>query len=242
MADNTQNQESPVDRSQDIHLKTNELIGLAIGIIALTFLIVWAFYYAYNKLEGYNVDIEVEWPNSNDILLENSPHWFLHDSATIKTLKQIDAQDKLLLLSLLEKDSLIYPAYSKAIDKLTFISNKASRIPFSLILIIGGISAVIGVQIRTMFDFVGRACYKKNIELKVWWPWYVVRPFLGFLVGGVVIVFIEASILKSAINYNVSNLFLVGVTVLAGFGVTDVVDLLRKLSKKIFGTENYQNK
>lgn len=215
-----------------------QLISFAIGLILFTVFICYLFIGAYKKLEELNTHVKVEWKNNNNFILTDSPNWFLHDRDSLQTLKQINDVDKFLLMNLVEKDtSKSYNSYVHAINKLSFLSNSNSKIPFSLLLYIGGLSAVIGVQIRTLHDFIGQTCYKKNIDLKVWWPWYVVRPFLGFLVGGVVIVFMEASILKSSLNYNSSNFLFIGFTVLAGFGSTDVVSLLRTLSKKIFGRD-----
>lgn len=218
-------------------LNQRTLLGTALALIVFTTLIGFLFYKSYTRLEEFNKPFKVFWNNEGDVELNATPVWFMYDSDTLYSTKPIKTEDKLLLLNLISSSS-FNQSYKKAIEKLTFLSNDDSRISFTLFLLIGGLSAVIGVQIRTLYDFVGNACYTFNFNLKVWWPWYVIRPFLGFLLGGFVVVLLEAKLFNSTVYFpDRSNLYLIGFTILAGFGVTDVVGVIRSLSKKIFSAE-----
>ncbi len=151
------------------------------------------------------------------------------------TLKAIDDSTKVKLLTLYSKDSTGFDAYKNAIEELSFATQEVPKPSYLLTLLIGGLAAVLGVQIRSMHRFVLRACYVQDFDLSVWWPWYVMRPVMGFLLGCAVVLLAEVNLLGIQTD-NPSLFFWIGLAIITGFGAPDVVDRLYLLSKTLFGT------
>ncbi|ULT25757.1 hypothetical protein KUH03_01800 [Sphingobacterium sp. E70] len=85
-----------------------------------------------------------------------------------------------------------FSSYSQAIDKLAFQSNKSKDNNFgNWLILLYAIAGLIGVQMRTINNFVGVACFKNDFNFHRWWPWYLVRPILGFITGAVVFLMID---------------------------------------------------
>ncbi|MBK8564539.1 MAG: hypothetical protein IPN76_14700 [Saprospiraceae bacterium] len=149
----------------------------------------------------------------------------------------IDDDGKEKLLGLYNPDSTGFNSYKIAVEELTFHSNTLPKPSYLLTLLIGGLAAVIGVQIRTIHRFVYRACYVQDMNIHVWWPWYVMRPIIGFLLGCTVVLLAQVNLLT--VTGDKSSLyFWIGFAVLAGFGTPDVVDKLHQLSITLFGTKS----
>ena len=151
------------------------------------------------------------------------------------TLKVIDDTTKTNLLSLYNRDSLGFDSYKNAIEELSFATQELPKPSYLFTLLIGGLAAVLGVQIRTMHRFVLRACYVRDLDYSVWWPWYVMRPLMGFLLGCAVVLLAEVNLLNIQTD-NPSLFFWIGLAILTGFGAPDVVDRLYLVSKTLFGT------
>lgn len=212
--------------------------NLGLSIAVMTILAIWFFKISYQAFDRYKLDCKVYWKSPNNLPLADAPHWVYYAFDTLYTSRSITADEKVVLLSLVKRDTVNYPTYSKAIDELAFKSNFTTKVSFMIILILAGASGIIGVQIRTIFDFIGRVAFKNGVVYTKWWPWYFLRPILGFIVACIVIVFFESGILNTLKNYNHTGAMLIGVSVLSGFAAFDVVVAMRKISKRIFGAEN----
>ncbi|MGC3971058.1 MAG: hypothetical protein QM775_28090 [Pirellulales bacterium] len=128
--------------------------------------------------------------------------------------------------------------YQAAVDRLAFQSQATGKSALTWLLVLGGVSGLLGVQIRSLHDYVGHSCYVGTLDIDRWWPWYVLRPALGFLLGFFIVVLIKTDLLAAAEAKTESgSLWWVGLAAIAGFGVDDVIRRLRLLSKTLFGTE-----
>jgi hypothetical protein len=96
-----------------------------------------------------------------------------------------------------------------------------------------GFLAFLGSMVRVIFDFIGHTCYTEKFDFKVWWPWYIFRPTLGFILGAVFVILFDKSLF--GIETNEISKFPFVLSFITGFAVTDAIDLLRNFSKRIFG-------
>lgn len=129
-------------------------------------------------------------------------------------------------------------SYREAIDRLAFDSAAAAGLEHQLLwlLLLGAVGGLLGVQLRSVSNFVGVVCIKDSFDFKRWWPWYVLRPVLGLLVGLLVVVLIKADLFTLETEpAEAGNLWWLGLAVLAGFGAEDFVLRLRLISHTLFG-------
>ncbi len=126
-------------------------------------------------------------------------------------------------------------SYRQAIDRLTFLSNQQTETSILFLLLLGGIGGVVGVQLRSVSNFIGVACVKNRLDFKRWWPWYALRPLLGFLVGVLVVVLTKSDLYTPEGPTSEANLWWLGLAVLAGFGAEDFGLRLRLISHTLFG-------
>ena len=229
-----------IQSDEKLEFIQRHVIVIAFLTLALSIGACWWFYCSYSKLEKYKIRAHVAWLNEENIKVKQGPSWFMYDSSKLYSLKQISNEEKTMLLNLIDSDTSANKYY-KAIERLSFLSNMSEKVPETLLFLIGGIAAILGVQIRTIFDLIGNVCYKRHLNMLRWWPWYALRPLLGFLVGAFIVVLLQSKIFVPTENDGLQNIYLVGLTVLAGFGVTDVIGMLRSLSKKLFGSDRYDN-
>lgn len=213
------------------------LVTTSVFLALSTFLVIGLVAWAFNKVNSYEVRKEVKWENNTNYLLEAGPTWFAYKQKEDKlvTLRIIEDSTKAELLSLYPKDRLGFDDYKNAIEELSFATQEAPKPSYLLTLLIGGLAAVLGVQIRSIHRFVLRVCYVKDFDLSIWWPWYVMRPVMGFLLGCAIVLLAEVNLLSIQTD-NPSLYFWIGLAILTGFGAPDVVDRLYMLSKTLFGT------
>ena len=105
-------------------------------------------------------------------------------------------------------------------------------------LVVGGI---IGAQTRSIWLFIRIACYQNRLELKLWWPWYVLRPLLGFVLGAFVFVLAEADLLAMDLPGRQANggaMWWLAVSFIVGFGTQEFVNRLRELTNTLFRRED----
>ncbi|MFT5384532.1 MAG: hypothetical protein ACI81W_001933 [Saprospiraceae bacterium] len=227
-----------------IHLIPREVISISIFILLSTALIIWCFTIVYQKIEAFQFQESVNWENQYKYDLDAVPSWFWYksDSKQLLTIKEIDDKAKTNLLNLYPADILGYAAYKSAIDELAFKTNQnTSSLSYLWTLLLGSLAAMIGAQLRTIYRFIQRACYFKNLDAKIWWPWYVFRPLEALILGAMVVLLSEVNLLNFKVD-ETSNLFWIGLAALAGFGAPDVIRRLKMLSKTIFGFEEENEK
>lgn len=207
-----------------------------ICITALTFLLAYAFYQVQKKIDQIKVYHSVFWNNVDSTYVRPGPAWFYFDSKvdSLKSIKIIGETDKLILLNLVDQKSKYYNSYSAAIDLLAFKTNSENPSSYYLILFLGAICAAIGVHLRTINNFVGVTVFKSDFNIKAWWPWYVMRPLMGVLIGPILFILLEGRLIAISTEVSYSR-FIIGLTILAGFGSEDFLETLRSISKRIFG-------
>lgn len=189
-----------------------------------------------------NPVVYVSWDNPNKIQLDagEAPvaFWYNKPERLLVHRGQIDIATKKQLSKLAANDQ----SYQRAIGKLTFDSSAKSSRVFFWILVVGGLGGVLGVQVRSLFDFIGHTCYKGSLDINLWWPWYVLRPVLGFLLGFLVLGLVQGEILQVGEGRGTNIYWWIGLAILAGFGASDVIAKLRLVSKTLFGSDSREGK
>ncbi len=236
----TPTQKKKTDQNQPVIINPQHVLYMTWYILLFTVLIVAAFVHFYRLSEAKQVLEVVSWNNEKQQSLRSGPVWFGYDEQArlLKVKGVIDDTVKMQLLKLYPSDSSGYASYQSAIDLLAFkTQTSANKPPYLLVLVLGGLAAMIGVQIRTIYHFLDHACYKRDFDAKIWWPWYVVRPWVGFLLGAALILLAEVNLFSVA-NAQYSQIFWIGFSILAGFSTPDVIRRLGKASEAIFGIDN----
>ena len=82
---------------------------------------------------------------------------------------------------------------------------------------------------------MGIACYSGDLDLVVWWPYYVIRPVTGFILGVILVSVVHGGYFTLGAGSPVSTLAWAGIAFLAGFGEQEFTQRLRQLTKTIFG-------
>jgi hypothetical protein len=214
-------------------------ILLMISTIGLVF--VWVYY--LNQIESIlQLEVKVEWESPAQVYLKPGPPSFWYDR-TGKSLVYkgiIDKQQKDELITLLKPDDKgvskqLVSSYWAAVDKLAYLSRKTLHGFIQYLIILGGLSGLLGVQLRSLTNFVGNACFKNVLDISRWWPWYIIRPFSGFLLGMVIVIIIQAGLFKPGETLPLSTLWWAGIAILAGFGADDFAQRLRLLTQTLFG-------
>lgn len=132
----------------------------------------------------------------------------------------------------------IRATYELAVDKLSFSSRLGATEILMWLLIVGGVFGALGSLARIYSNFLLVACYRggKGFNLKKWWPYYVLLPALGFLMGLFVTVLLKANLLTVENQSPAGNLWWAGISIIVGFGAVDVSERLKSLGKAMFGT------
>jgi len=225
--------QTPKDKTPKSNVKQNTIIA-SIYLIILSIVLAYAFIYFQKRLGERPAYFGVQWKNVDSLCFSNGPSWFIVDlkSDSIKSLKAINDEDKKLLLTLpIKKDSC--NSYYNAIDLLAFKSNSEAGSQYYVILILTGICGMIGILLRTINSFVGRACYR-TMDLNVWWPYYYLRPVIGFFIGPILFLLLDGKVTTIGNVSTGTNVYIIGLTILAGFGTEDFLEMLRNLSKRLF--------
>lgn len=233
-------QEKKTTPQHPVTVNSQHVLYMTMYILVFTAMIVAAFVHFYRLSESKQVLETVSWNNEKQQPLSSGPVWFGYDEQArlLKVKGVIDDSVKMQLLKLYPSDSAGYASYQGAIDLLAFkTQTSTNKPPYLLVLVLGGLAAMIGVQIRTIYFFMDHVCYKKDFDAKIWWPWYVVRPWVGFLLGAALILLAEVNLFSVA-NAASSQIFWIGFSILAGFSTPDVIRRLGKASEAIFGIDD----
>lgn len=185
---------------------------------------------------------KVPWIAPASSVLKSGPPAFTYDrGSNLLCFKgTIDAQTKKELASLLVTEGTSNPAefaqtYSDAIGRLAYAATDSGARTVYLLLLLGGLSAMLGVQLRSIVNCMYVICYKRALDALLWWPWYVFRPLAGFLIGFTVVLLVKAEVLFKGEAAAVGSLWWAGVALLAGFGASEFAERLRLLSQTMFG-------
>jgi hypothetical protein len=190
------------------------------------------------------IDAKADWKNEQNLSPRAGPSWFVYDKAerVLKTARPIDDVQKRELLELIGETG-GDRTYQEAIDKLAYLSNQPaqSKQVLFLILSLGIVSGTIGVLIRSISGFVFHACVLNDLDLPRWWPWYVLRPFLGASVAVTMIVLLKSKLIALSEPDQFGGFWLLGLCIIAGFGADEFTTRLFFLSRTIFGESTGEN-
>lgn len=219
--------------------KTNLIHAIALSLIS--FFVIFCYFEYLNKLNvALQQDFKVPFVNNTSAELSSGPIWFFYDKdcGVISSTKPISQEDKFTLLSLYPSDQLVTSSYKSAVDKLAYISNKDTNEIFSLILILGSLGGVLGVMIRSLSSLIYHSCFQKDLDMKLWWPWYYLRPIMGLGLGITIVILSKTKLLNIDSPGELTGFWILGVCILAGFAVSEVTDRLFYAAKALFGGQD----
>jgi hypothetical protein len=221
---------------RNINTRTNT-IWTAAFIVFTSLLSLAAFELTHQEVNQKVKPVTAQWVKSDTVNLKPGPVWFYYDKkqGTLNTLWVISDNDNTQLAGLMDDDESTYSSYSQAVNHLAFKSNqpKSHNLYFWLILLYA-VAGLLGVQLRTINNFIGRACYR-TFDFHVWWPWYLVRPLVGFITGGVVFLLIDGKQLLAGESSGGMSSVALASAFLGGFSADEFYELLRKVSKRVLG-------
>jgi hypothetical protein len=204
--------------------------------MTLSLVVLWCFLPGLQR--ALLIDIRVPWDNRNNVTLQPGPSWFVYDQArnALRTGRPIDDNRKRELQALV-REGPTDRSYLQSLDQLAFDSNEAvdSEKVTSLIMALGALCGVLGVLSRSISSFVFHACVLQDLNLSVWWPWYWLRPFLGASVGVTLVVLLKSRLLPFDEPDQYAGFWLLGLCILAGFGIDEFTNRVFYLSRTLFG-------
>lgn len=126
--------------------------------------------------------------------------------------------------------------YRAAIDALTYHSLGDAGRYFMLLLVVAGLSGAVGVQVRATINFVRIACFHNLLDVRRWWPWHLLRPPLGFILGVLIVLLVQSEIFTpEGASTPAGTAWWIAIAFLVGFGAEDFSERLRLLSQTLFG-------
>jgi hypothetical protein len=183
----------------------------------------------------------VKWLNQGNAELTSYPSWFLYDknAGMIRTRAVIDEKMKMELEKTfpMRSDSANFAEFRQAVEKLAYQSSDLKGRDYWLLLMVSGLAAVVGVFIREILDLIRHHCYEKDLDFRNWWPWYFLRPIVGFMFGIVVVLFSGTELLFAS-GKESNETYLIAIAIIAGISVEDVMLKIRKVSLVLFGNNN----
>ena len=237
----TKKTDSPAD--EIVHATLRQKILLALFLICTGIILVYYWLDLITSREKkLQAEVTISWVAPAGLTLKPGPPSFIYDrdSKQLKHIGVIDTKRKEELLALLENKGAgpsqkLFQSYGEAIDKLAYKSNELLKGFILSLFWVGGLSGVLGVQLRAMINFIGVACYKNTLDVGRWWPWYFLRPLIGFVLGAVAVLTIEAGIFQAGENASGGTMWWVSIAFLAGFGSDEFTQRLRSLTQTLFG-------
>jgi len=209
-------------------------IGIAIG---------WFKLFEYTA-EALHKEVRLKWNKPADLELTLGPtaFWYDGDKQELVYRGQISAEDKAKLFELpnaSDRTIKVSPVeladYRKAVDALAFKSQSGNDTVYILILTLAGLSGTLGVMSRSNVNFIRIACFQNVLDFNRWWPWYLMRPVLGFLLGLLAVLLVQARIYVPNSGSVDSLDWWMGFAMLVGFGAEDFADRVRLVSQTLFG-------
>lgn len=210
-------------------------------IITIVVVVVW--FSVLKRIQAQlTTEHSVAWKMPADAILNPGPPAFSYDSASnVLAYKGVmDVPTKQQLIGLFVPGTTNYSsaatqAYRDAINRLAYGANDAGGGTVSLLLMLGGWSATLGVLFRLMLSFVNVVCYRKDLDLELWWPYYVLRPPVGFLIGFTVVLLVKAELaFKGEEVAAAGSLWWAGIAFIAGFGASEFTEWLITISRTLF--------
>jgi hypothetical protein len=218
-------------------------VWLFVALILMTLIVVGFSKAAVANVDGYiQRENRVYWQAPAGFTLRPGPTKFWYDATQNQLVHVgiVDQKEKLDLIGLAsapveQPPSADLKSYWAAIDQLAFVSNENLGGLLIGLLVLGGLAGVLGVQLRSLVNFVGHACYTNSLDVVIWWPYYALRPFTGFLLGTIIVVVVQAGFIAAGGGAPGGTLWWASVAFLAGFGEQEFTQRLRQLTKTLFG-------
>lgn len=237
-------------------------------VLLVTVLVFMCWRLLYEKAQKYMTDdYKASWAKPDDVSIRaNSTTTFWYDPAKKELVHRgpIDVKEKQVLQGLAKvirppagakadaakkagagaagatDDEVRLDSYLAAIDDLTYKSNKEYSKYFLCLLALAGLSGVLGTQIRSLSNFVFIATRReKQLDIRVWWPYYVVRPVTGFLLGLLAVLLVEAKLYVPDTQALPSGtVWWMGIAMLIGFASEEFGQRLRLTAQALFGKES----
>lgn len=239
MSANPQNGAGPGTPSATLRQK----IGLAIWLTLLTIALCIAAAWGVLRLEHVlGRESRVPWNPPGDVTLRPGPTAFYFDKERRELVYVgiIDDKRKSEIISLApsgEDGISAIKSYWEAVNHLAFLTNRSACGLSLWLLFLGGIAGSLGVQLRSFTNYVGHTCFKNDLDVNRWWPYYAVRPATGFLLGSVVVIVTESGLLAVGQAAPSKVFWWVSLALLAGFGEEEFTQRLRQLTLTLFGQE-----
>lgn len=183
-----------------------------------------------------NVGIKMRF--SNVIFNSELPTWIRLEKDSMYTNKALEHEDIIELRSLVSDTCCNYQVYVKDIGCLAYKSHSDTKNIKDLIWLTL-CYVILGCSARTLYDFIGRKCYKDQ-DMKKWWPWYLFRPLICVPIATLLIVSVRTSIFSNLFVSKDLNTYLV-ISFVAGFAIMDFLTMLRRLSKSLFGASELKS-
>jgi hypothetical protein len=223
--------------------KERVLTGISLVLLSAVIAAIW--FVSFNATQSHvHHEYSVGWAPKPGTFLSPGPASFKFDAAHDKLVARgpIDTSVKGELVNLISsKGAAIFPpnpagrSYWQALDQLVFESNRDSDQILWLLLILGGISGLLGVQLRSLVNFVGIASFNNSLDISRWWPWYVLRPPTGFIFGLAAMLLLQVGFFQPETGAPEAVTWGIVIALLAGFGAAEFADRLRLLAKTLFG-------
>lgn len=228
------------DRVQTQDEKALDKRKLTWGLFGLTVPVLLLFFGLLYLVDGIGQrETTVPWTGAGSISLAASPPEFRVDPSqrriSYRGLPEENTEQELQgLINDADVQGAAGRSYYAAVDNLMFDASRAN--PFATMVLLGlaGLAGVLGVQTRSITNFVGHACFRADLNLPRWWPYYVTRPLAGYVLGVVVVLIVKSGILTVP-GDAASSLWWVSLAFLAGFGEDEFRQRLRVVSKALFG-------
>jgi hypothetical protein len=222
---------------------TRQKITLAILLAIFSVAIIGAWFYVLDQAEDQlHREYKLSWEAPSNLELRPGPPTFYYDRQTHEMRQRgpIDTKLKSELIALpIAKENqnadAAIQSYNDAINSLAYKSNESLRGILILLLLFGGLSGLLGNQLRTNMNFVNIIVYKDALDVHRWWPWYAIPPFISFVLGVVVVLMIKAELISLGDKVPSGSLGWAGLAFLAGFGASDFTERLRLLTQTLFG-------
>ncbi|MCA9122699.1 MAG: hypothetical protein H6822_20745 [Planctomycetaceae bacterium] len=234
-------------------------ITLAVLLLLWTIVSLFLAGMALERLQAVTMaDITVEWRRESEVKLTPGPVGFRYirsndckaESDQLVIMGPMSDEMRLKLVALFPAATAIPPedatryekdvkSYLAAIDDLATASIRLINQNILALLLLGGCCGMVGVQLRSMWDFVRNVCFKEPPQLDVvtWWPWYVMRPLIGFVLGMLAISMIMSGFLEIDNQNPRSNVWWLSITALVGFGASEFMSRLRLVVAALFATQ-----
>ena len=227
MTDPSQNEKMTIWGAIILGLTTIVFFGLAVGMM----------YWSDDVVPTNEVGWETEEAKLNDDKVPATVFWHDEEKDRLFYRGEITqkVRDELLQLNFEDIDPKERITYSQSIDKLTFESNVQQASNLVFLMFITAIGGIIGVQARSISYFILHACVKNDLNLKIWWAWYWLRPLLGMIFGPLVVLLVKTGVLPTQDVTQTDTLTMFVLSILVGMVASMFFDKLVETAQNFFG-------